>query len=73
MYTPGWPLTGYEHTEYTEEDVGKVIEYLRSNYRMQFEDRMYLATMLEQLQKRILELTTERDKLEAACRKAQNG
>jgi len=73
MYTPQWPLTGYEHTEYTEEDVAKVIEYLRSNYRMQFEDRMYLATMLEQLQKRILELTTERDKWEAACIKAQNG
>jgi len=73
MYTPQWPLTGYEHTDYSPEDIAKVVVYLRENWKMGFADRMYLATMLEQLGQKLLTLQSEKSVLEETCRKLQNG
>lgn len=73
MYTPDWPLNGHEHREYTQDEISKTVVYLRSNFRMTPEDRLFLATMLEQLQNRILQLRTENDKLVALCKSQSNG
>ena len=66
----GWPLSGFEHRDYTEDEIIQVIVKLRRGMRLDLNEREYLATMIEQMVKRIEELRTRNDILEAACRKA---
>lgn len=73
MHKPGWPITGFEHRDYTEQEIIEVTKHLRNNFRLTPEDKGYLATMIEQLTHRVLQLKARCDILEAECKAKRNG